>query len=80
MPTLAIGELALATDEAQLYIGTASGNELVLASQTGIGNGGFQNVSAPMKGTGGGPSDARHIVNFAKVVIGGVSYWIPLML
>ncbi|HZS43352.1 MAG TPA: hypothetical protein VFA52_04025 [Candidatus Paceibacterota bacterium] len=79
MPILQTGELYFATDEAQLYVGTSSGNQLVLLHQLGVGNGGIQTVRAPQKGTGDGPSNPRDIVGFLKIVLSGTTYWVPLM-
>ena len=79
IPLLNIGELYLATDEVQLYVGTSSGNQLVLANTLGIGNGTNQAISARNKGTGTGPTQARQVVQFAKIIISGQIYWIPLM-
>jgi len=79
MPLLNLGELYLATDEIQLYVGTSSGNELVLANTLGIGDGNVQTLRAPQKGAGSGPENQRQVVQFAKIVINGQVYWIPLM-
>lgn len=79
MPVLNAGELYLATDEVQLYIGTASGNKLVLCSTTGFGNGpAGQGVTTRKQGSGSGPTAPTTIVNYAKIVIGGTTFWLPL--
>jgi hypothetical protein len=79
IPALALGELYFATDEEQLYIGSSLGNLTVLCGVQGVGNGANQTVSAPQKGTGGGPTTPRTVVNFAKIILGGTTWWIPLM-
>lgn len=80
MPVLSAGELGLATDEVQLYVGTASGNKLVLCNTLGMPTGSGGGVSAPKHLTGDpGPMNPMKIVTFAKIVIGGMTFWIPLM-
>ena len=79
IPSLNQGELYYATDEFQLYIGTSSGNQLVLMHQlTGNGNGNLQTISANQKGTGGGPTNQRDVVNWLSIIISGVTYYLPL--
>lgn len=79
IPILNPGELYLATDEVQLYIGTISGNKLVLCNELGIGNGNLQGLRAKQKGTGSGPDNQRDVAQFVKIIISGEVYWIPLM-
>lgn len=79
IPALGIGELYLATDEIQLYVGTASGNKLVLCNTIGIGNGSpGQGVTTRKQGTGGGPTAPTTIVGYTKIIIGGTTFWMPL--
>jgi hypothetical protein len=79
IPTLEQGELYLATDEVQVYVGTASGNELILLNTVGTPNGSpGQSVTVSKIGTGTGPASTTAIVGFTKIIIRGVTYWMPL--
>lgn len=79
MPTLGVGELYLATDEVQLYIGTASGNKSVLLSNVAVPTGSGGGVSAPKHVTGNsGPLNTMKIVAFTEVIINGIVFWVPL--
>lgn len=80
IPALNAGELYLATDEVQLYVGTASGNQLVLCNTIAVPTGGGTGVVTPKHKAGdAGPVNPQSIVAFTKIVIGGTAFWIPLM-
>jgi len=79
MPSLGQGELAIATDEVQLYMGTAGGNALPLLNTLGKPTGGGVGMVAPMHKTGDpGPIAPQKVVTYAKLVVGGTVYWVPL--
>jgi len=80
MPPLGIGELYLATDEVQLYVGTSVGNKLVLCNTTATPSGSGGGVSAPAHKIGDvGPTAPQKIVTYVKFVLNGTTFWIPLM-
>lgn len=79
MPVLNAGELYLATDEVQLYIGTASGNKLILMSNVATPTGSGGGMSAPKHVAGNpGPLNTMKVVSFAEVIINGTVFWVPL--
>lgn len=79
IPVLQAGEFYFATDEQQVYIGSSSGNLLVLGNTLGIGSGpAGQGVTTRKLGSGSGPATPTAIVQYAKIVIGGIVYWLPL--
>lgn len=79
IPPLSEGELYLATDELQLYVGTALGNHLVISDSTATPTGAGGGVSAPKHLAGNpGPLNPMKIVSFTKIIIAGVVYWMPL--
>lgn len=79
MPSLGQGELAIATDEIQLYMGTVGGNVLPLLNTTAKPTGSGGGMSAPMHKAGDpGPAVPQKVVAYAKLVIGNTTYWVPL--
>ena len=79
MPMLSVGEFYWATDEQQLYIGSSLGNLTVLLSTVGTGNGPMgQSLTTRKKGTGGGPTKPTVVVSYAKLIVNGTTYWVPL--
>lgn len=80
MPPLGLGELYLATDEVQLYVGTSTGNKLIFGNTQGIGSGpAGQAVTTKKLGTGSGPTNPTTVVNYIKIILNGTTFWIPLM-
>ena len=81
IPTLGIGELYLATDETQLYVGTTFGNKLVIGQNVlAITTGKNGNITVPLRKTGDpGPTVPQTVAQFTSIIINGITYWIPLM-
>ena len=45
----------------------------------GFGNGATAAVATTLKGSGSGPANPQTVVSYSQVVIGSITYWIPLM-